>query len=428
MSARYEFWLLDDSGKRICLIDKYWYFSYSRSLIGLATIEIGIPYKEWKKKVTPIFRPDWRLDVWRSPGEGYPMRREQIFLLRMPRVYTRETDNVMVIQLYGRDPTDLLNRRWVIQPAGYQETSKYEPVDDMMKAIVREQMLYLYCLDADAIVDNNRAWPEGEFSVAPNTSVGPTVQRNFPDTLVKDVLKDLRDTSKELHELNPLLYRRIYYDIVPYEIKESLAYILEEEAPNPPILAEDGEPLWDEGSNSNLYAIGFRFITIPDLYGKDRTTGVVFSPENNNLKSPFWSENHAEEVNTVIVKGYGRGDSRPWQEVSNSQNAKASRWNRCETVVDASSEADPDLLQDYGYAELEERKPDEEITAILLSTPGSKNTPRSLYGIDWDLGDLIPVEYAGKRFNVEVIIVYVSVDERGVETITGRNTLNAEGS
>jgi hypothetical protein len=46
-----------------------------------------------------------------------------------------------------------------------------------------------------------------------------------------------------------------------------------------------------------------------------------------------------------------------------------------------------------------------------------------LYGVDWDLGDLLPVKFAGKTFNVEVKVVYVSVDKDGKETITGRSTI-----
>jgi hypothetical protein len=54
------------------------------------------------------------------------------------------------------------------------------------------------------------------------------------------------------------------------------------------------------------------------------------------------------------------------------------------------------------------------------------NTPRSLYGIDWDMGDLLKVNYAGKQFEIEVINVYVSVNENGEEKITGRNAQDAE--
>jgi hypothetical protein len=49
--------------------------------------------------------------------------------------------------------------------------------------------------------------------------------------------------------------------------------------------------------------------------------------------------------------------------------------------------------------------------------------PRSLYGLDWDLGDLLPVFFAEKYFTAEVVVVHVSVNEDGEESIVGMNTV-----
>jgi len=56
--------------------------------------------------------------------------------------------------------------------------------------------------------------------------------------------------------------------------------------------------------------------------------------------------------------------------------------------------------------------------------PIAQNTPESLYGIQWDLGDLLPVWYADKWFAVEVEVVYVAMDENGAENITGRTEVD----
>lgn len=396
MPPTYEFWLTDDSGKRITLLKDMAYFSYSRTVRGFGTLLIGLPYREYIKQVYPIFQPDWRVDVWRSADTGYPLRREGTYLLRMPKIYTRDSDNMDIIALYGRDLKDILRRRYIIQPAGYSQTLKTDYIDDMMKEIVKEQMLFGSALDVDAVVDNTRAWPENEFKVQGNVSLGPLVTFTFPDRQVLDVLKELQDTSFQYHEEDPLLYSKIYFDVVPFDIADSNA------------------------------KQGLEFITYADLYGQDRTaSALIFSVENNNLEAPYYILDHMEEENAVIVKGFGRGDSRLSVTVTDDARVGASRWNRCEGFVDASTEPDQVNLDYYGYSRLYEGAPKEEVSTVFLNVPGSEDSPRSLYGVDWDLGDLLPVEYAGKRFNVEVAITYVAIDESGRETITGRNDINA---
>jgi Siphovirus ReqiPepy6 Gp37-like protein len=421
--------LTDDTGKRIALLNSLFeglgYFSYSRATKGYGTCLIGIPFENYKEKVFPLFQPDWRVDIWRSPETGFPMQHEQTYLLRMPKIYTRDTDNVQIIALYGRDAKDLLRRRWVIQPAGYSQTYKTDYIDDMMKEIVREQMLWGQAVDADGVQDNTRAFPVGEFKVQGNNSLGPLYTHTFADRNVLDVLRELRDASFQKYSEDPLSYSRIYFDVRTYQIEGKIIYILDEETGDP-ILDEDGYPLIAEASPDSASIQGFEFLTLADLYGKDRTgDGLVFSIENNNLQAPYYTKNYMEEENSIIVKGFGRGDSRPHATVTDTQRAAASRWNLCEGFQDASTEPDQTYLDNYAYPTLYAGQPSEDIGAVFLSTPGSEDTPRSLYGIDWDLGDLLAVEYAGMRFTVEVEIVYAAIDENGKETITGRSNVSA---
>ena len=167
---------------------------------------------------------------------------------------------------------------------------------------------------------------------------------------------------------------------------------------------------------------GFEFVTWADLRGQDRTgSALIFSVENNNLKEPYYTLNYMEQENSIIVKGFGRGDSRAVDIVQDAQAINASRWNLCEGYVDASTEPEQANLFNYAYPKLYAGAPQEEISCIFLNVPRSKDTPRSLYGVDWDLGDLLSVSYADKIINVEVLVAYVAVDDRGRETITGQN-------
>jgi len=350
------------------------------------------------------------------------MRREGTFILRLPKIYTRKTDNMRMISFTGRDPNDLLARRYVVQAAGNVYTRKTDEVDDMMKAIVREQMLWGAAVDENGVIDYTRAFPRGEFSVQSNASLGPSVSAAFADRNVLDVLKELKLASFQLNQ-NNFLNRRIYFDVVPYDISALILYILDEVL-GTPILDELGDGIEDE-SSTQLPGVGFQFQTFADLRGLDRTQDLEFSVENNNLEEPYYTQNYLEEVNAVIVKGFGRGDSRVSVWVEDQTRINASRWNRMESFKDGSQEPDQTKLEDVGFPDLYAGIPKEELSAVFLNVPESPDTPRSLYGLDWDFGDLVRVSYAGKQFNVEIVIVYVAIDEGGRETITGRNQVSA---
>ena len=419
--ASFEFWLTDDAGKRLQLLDNFAFASYSRVVSGLAVLQIGLPYREFEKSIKPVFTPDRRVDVWRSPAPGYPLRREGVFLLRKPKIYTRIEDGVQIIEFFGRGPLDLLNRRFVIQQPGTTYSEKTAAIDDMMKEIVREQMLFGYAVDHNGVFDNSRAYPADEFSVQFDVARGPVVSRRFAGRNVLDILKDLKELSFQKHEDDPLNNRRIYFDVVPLELGGFDIFILEEPGVNNPILDETGEGFEDEQSITSRSDVGFQFQTFANLRGQDRTSLFEFSTENGNMTKPFYSVDHFDEVNAVIVRGQGRGESQVTAVVEDAVRIGASRWNRFEDMASASYEAEETALEEVGRGELTVGRPKEELYVTFLNTPGGLHQPRSIYGVDWDLGDLVRVTYAGIQLEAEIVIVYVSYDENGEEEITGRN-------
>jgi len=390
--ANYEFWLTDDSGTRLSLLSgseqKLAFASYSRAVSGYGVLQIGLPYKPFSETLNPYFSPDWRVEAWRSPADGYALRLDAVFLLRKPKVYTR-LDGVTIIEFFGRSPIDLLNRRYIIQAAGstYAKVLTATYADDIMKGIVRNQMLYGSARDKDGSVDNDRAYPQNEFTVQANFSQGPIVTRSFPEQNVLDVLREFSSATIQYQDIDPT-QNKIYFDVVPVDI----------------------------GGRT-----GFEFRTFSNLRGTDRTQQLEFSLENKNITQPFYSIDHHDEVNVGIARGQGRGRSRPYQEILDTIRINSSRWNRGEAIINTSSETDDSALEDAATALASERKPRETFYATFLNSPGSESTPRSLYGVDWDLGDRIRANYAGRQFLCEIMVVYVAIDENGQENVTGRN-------
>lgn len=392
MGARYELWLTDDSGRRLGILDSLSYISYSRAVRQFGSLEFAVPFKPFYAQYNPFFRPDWRVEVWRSPAHEYPLRREDVFLLRKPNVYTRSEDGMQMLRFYARNGLDLLHRRIVAQRAGTQWTTKTDYADDMMKAIVREQMLYGSAVDEDGTQDNARAYPENEFTVASDSSGGPQITLNFEGKNVLDVLRDISAQTIQKNQ-DDATNNRIFFNVLPVNLPGS-------------------------------FPLGWRFYTRTGVYGTDRTDGIEFSIENENIKSPSYAISHLDEVNSIYVLGNGRGISQIIQKVQDTARVNASRWNLSEGAVSASSETDASGLTSRGESALEDNKPKEDLPLEFLNTPGSTNSPRSLYGIDWDLGDRLKVSYAGRQFEADVNLVYVSVDENGAETVTGRNEVN----
>jgi len=395
MTVEYELYLTDDHGRRKKLIRDTFFLSYTRAVSALGTCSLGLAFKPFIADFNPYFQPDWRLEIWRSPKYGTPLRREDVFMLRKFEVYTRREDSVQIIQFYGRNGIDLLNRRHIIQRATTQWTTKTDYADDMMKEIVREQMLYGSSVDEDGTQDNTRAWPNGEFSVESDKSAGPTITKSFEGKRVFDVLKDIKATSFQKYQDDPDNVKRIFFNVDPVPLSLS----------------------------GNASPLGWKFVTRSGLYGIDRTNGLEFSLENENIESPTYSLSHLDEVNSVYVQGGGRGETQIIEPVTDSARVISSSWNRVEKVTSASNETDTTGLQDAGTAELEKNKPAENLPVVFLNTPGNADTPRSLYGLDWDLGDRLPINYAGKQFEAEVNIIYVSVHDDGREEVTGRNEI-----
>ena len=162
---------------------------------------------------------------------------------------------------------------------------------------------------------------------------------------------------------------------------------------------------------------GYRFRTYPSLRGADRTSGIVFSPENGNLVAPVYFEDYGEQVTGVYL--YNQSGLLT---SAQSDDQYLSRWNFIKLDKSTDKTSATAALND-AYATLKKLGVNKQMNASFLNSPGSSEQPRSLYGLHWDLGDLLPVKYAGKAMNVEVAIVYVSVNENGEESITGKSVV-----
>jgi len=386
----YNIWLTDAYGDKLSLMNDLSYMNYSLGTKSMGYIQLGIQTDAFAKKgITPYFLPDRRLEVWRSPAPGFTSKLERVFFLRKVVNYERQ-DGVGMISFYGRDAKDLLNRRFIIQKSTKDNTYEVKtgPIDDIMKEIVSQQMLWGSALDETGTSDDTRAYPQNLFTVQGNLSDGPSIYYIVLDKKVLDAMTELHELSVQMN-IDSSSNHVIYYDIIEKEYNGRIA---------------------------------FEFQTFKDYRGVDRTGGLRFSSENGNLSGFSVSREYYEEANVCFCRG-----ATGFVEANIPSRRDASPWSRSEIVVKSNSSTANGTTSDAKKA-LRRAKPRNLVDATFLSTPGGPDSPQSLYGIDWALGDLLPITYRGSYYEAEVTTLYVTINENGEESVTGKSLIGEAGA
>lgn len=387
MSSKFEVWLCDDYGRRKYLFEKFSSLSYTRTTAGLGTCNLLLPYDKFLKDVGSIPKRDMRIDVWRSPYSGIAARREGSFLIRKPMIYQRTTDQVRMIDIFGRSPLDLLRRQNSKTNATITDT-----IDNIMKTIVRSRFVTnLTAYSTSPNTFNGSTYTStGEFVVDEDADDGPTITAPASYYLrsVLDICQDLKSASLLKNESDDA-NKKIYFDVI-------------------------------EDDSAGLHGgFGYRFRTYPDMRGKDRTNGIIYSTENGNLQSPVYYEDGIDEY----TSSFFYNASAAWGSVNvQNNNQYQSRWNYIESAQ-TTSETEATGAITNAQSDLRDKSAKKVLNADFLNSPGSPTQPRALYGVDWDLGDILPVKFAGQVLSAGVAIVYVGLNENGKESITGKTSV-----
>jgi hypothetical protein len=125
--------------------------------------------------------------------------------------------------------------------------------------------------------------------------------------------------------------------------------------------------------------------------------------------------------NYVYVGGPGEGTSREMTERSDTASIDESIWNRREVFIDARDADTAAAREDEGDSKLKKMRTRRRFLADFLSID-----PHSLYGVHWDLGDQVRVDFADMQFDVELKVVYITLDEDGGESVLARNEVGTE--
>jgi hypothetical protein len=300
-------------------------------------------------------------EVWREKNGTLELQNETAYFLQNWEFWT-DGDGAEYIRLTASDANWLLDTAIVWAYAGSAAASKTAIPDNMMKAIVLEQ------LGASATPASRI-----KLTCAPNLGAGgASITKEFAYRNVLTVIQELAELANEGGVW-------LGFDVVR----------------TAPGTFEFRTYTGQRGQNHG------RSSGDPRLVGK----------QYGNLSQATFGEYHADERNVILVGGQGEESARTLVTRESVKRRDASKWNRREYFQDARDLETTASLNAEGDAVLDEYKPRQVLTGTIHDTPGMQ------YNIHYWFGDILSVEAFGYFVDCHVSSVRVKVDQDGGEQL-----------
>lgn len=356
MSSSYSVWLASPTGQRQALLTDWFSLDYARTVNHVTPLILTLPYS---KAIWDLCVRDARIEIYRSIDSGLESLDTNTCWLLRRRSRSSGKTIPDTLRISAACATDILGRRIVAYDAGSSQADKTGAVDNLMKAIVREN------LGSSAASDRTLS---AYLSVHADTSAGPSTSKAFSRRGVLAVLQELSATA-----------------------------------------AQAGSPIWFDVT----YEDGiFVFATYPTQRGVDRR-GSIFSvgPDDSSLIDVTLTEEWADETTCIYAGGAGQGSARLVATASDAARIAASPFGRIEAWLDAREYSDSTGLAAEAQAALRAGRPRRVLTGTI------QETPQKRYGVEWFWGDYLYAVIDGETFACRADTVRINV-EAGHETIS----------
>jgi hypothetical protein len=273
-----------------------------------------------------------------------------------------ESGGTTTLTLGGPDQMDLLNRRIVAYKSPEANWSKSDFADDMIKAVVRENM---GTLATDPWYNRGRSYRAANFSVAPDEGRGKSVELSFQFRNVLAVLQEISDASAWPSQDDNWVPKTVLFDC------------------------------------DYIAPAVFLFRTWVPMRGVDRTIGsaispIIFSREAGNLDLPTLRFDYTEEENIVYGLGQGTGTSRTVDPENDVPRENLSIWNLREGIEPATEEDTIQGVAWRAFLAMQEARPRVIFSGDLVDTPQTR------FGVEWGYGDLVTIQHMGMQFDGRV--------------------------
>lgn len=354
MTADYKLHIRTPTGGLIAVATDFLSMGYTKRRSALG---VGVFTLSGKHLSATSLERDGIVEIWRQDlRSGLPWYRDFSGLIRGIR-WTRTDLEAVTVTLAS--PLDLLRRRIIAFPADTASRSSFanDPAETILKTIVR------YNATALATVANGRdlAGNFTNLSLSVEADLGRGAQTATANSRrpLLEVCQEIRDSAGDLD-----------FDII-----------------------QTGDAT-------------FEFRYYDGQRGSDKTGSVVFAIERGNVAMVDYLEDWDGQANVAVVAGQGEGAAREVQVVYADDYASA---DHSEIFVDA-RDVDPGdtaRLVARGGSALLEVAGLHELTFDVIS---SRST---VYGRDWDLGDVVTGLYRNVEAKLWVEEVSISVDQAG---------------
>lgn len=303
-----------------------------------------------------LLRVDNLLEFYRTPFGS----RSILLGVGMLRAWewSEAPDGAHVLRLSGPDQMDLLARRVVAYTDPEANWTKSAYADDMIKAVVRENM---GALSTDPWYSRGRAYPAAHFSVAPDEGRGKSVKLSFQFRNVLAVLQEIADTSAWPASDTDAAATTVWFDL------------------------------------DYVGPAKFLFRTWVPLRGVDRTgrqsiAPLIFTKEAGNLAAPVLLFDYSTEQNIIYGLGPGAGEARTVDPENDQVRSHLSIWNLREGIAPAGEAETTNEIGWRAFVRMQEDRPRVVFSGDLMDTPQTR------FGVDWGYGDIVTIRHAGMDF------------------------------
>lgn len=367
MSADYQIVLYNQYGTVIqSTIDDFLSIDYVRVVNGIGALSITLPesYDPFLISGNDIV-PDNRIEVRRRIGGGsFYVDTDAQWLVRNAQKILDESGKRSTT-VTCVDCNSLLNRRIVAYASGASQAEKTAVADNLIKAIVRENLGSLATDTARSIATY--------LTIQADTSLAPSIGKAFSRRKVIEVLQEVAQSSYQAGTY-------LAFDVI---------------APTPTTL--------EFRTYINQRGIDHRWPT--------SSAPLLFGPEFGNLTDIVRGYDHTDEVTYGYAGGQGIGTSRAIGTASDSVRIGQSPFGRIEKFSDSRQTVSAAILADEADMIVKTGIPKNTFEAKIIDTPSTA------YGVQYGFGDYITAVFEGESIDARIERVRVQVRD-GVETIT----------
>lgn len=352
MSITYNIGIYTPDAIQVQLFQTFLSCVWSRTVNRVGRLTLVLPYDP-----TFVVDRDSQIRVWRSVN-GMPSRLVgQTIWFVCYREVTRTT-----VTLQALDAISLLKRRIVAYSSGTSQASKTDQADDMLKAIVRENL-------STSATDTARRIATTLLTVQADVALGPSISKSFSRDNVLEALNDIAAASNTAGTY-------LAYDIVK---------------------PDDATPL-EFRTYVNWRGVDHRYTS---------SSPLVLSEARGNLAEAQLVDDWREESNYIYAGGQGEGAARNIEDASDSTLIGASPYARIEKFRNATHVplGNSAQLQAEADAELRLARPKRIFTGRVVDTPSTQ------FGINYDFGDYITIYFQGMSFDCRLDSIAGSISQ-----------------